>query len=145
MKVLELMTAPARACAATDNLHTAAEIMWQTDCGCVPVTDQDRHPIGMITDRDIAMMAHLEGEPLRSCTVRSAMSSTVHSCRAEDPLEEAAAIMRSHGLRRLPVIDAEQRLVGIISLNDLALASAGTNGHDGEALTADEMVTTLAA
>ena len=140
MKVLNIMTAPALACKPADTLHTAAEIMWQVDCGCVPVTDERRRPVGMITDRDICIAAHLEGQPLRSRTVGSAMSNEVQVCAPHDSLQQAAATMRRTRYRRLPVVDAEGHLVGVLSLNDLVLA-AQTHG----CLSPEEIAHTLAA
>ena len=142
MKVESLMTKPARACAPTDNLHTAAEIMWSADCGCVPVTDADQRVVGIVTDRDICMAAHLEGEPLRSRTVESIMSNVVCVCAAEDPVEDVARVMGEKQLRRIPVIDADGRLVGMISLNDLALAAVDrSNGS----VSSEDVGRTLAA
>lgn len=145
MKVEDVMTKPARACAPTDNLHTAAEIMWAGDCGCVPVTDADQRVVGILTDRDICMAAHLDGEPLRVRTVESIMSNVVCVCAAEDSLQDVARVMGEKQLRRLPVINADGRLAGIITLNDLALTA---NGHGGDAedsaLSSDDIVRTLA-
>ena len=143
MKVESLMTKPARACAPTDNLHTAAEIMWSADCGCVPVTDSDQRVVGIVTDRDICMAAHLEGEPLRSRTVDTVMSNVVCVCAAEDPVEEVARVMGEKQLRRIPVIDADGRLVGMITLNDLALAAMDRS--NGKSFNSDDVGRTLAA
>ena len=146
MKVENVMTSPARSCAPTDNLHTAAEIMWQADCGCVPVTDENRRAVGIITDRDICIAAHLDGEPLRSSTVGAVMSNIVHTCHPDDSLREVATTMSENRLRRLPVVDADGRLVGIVSLNDLALAASEPPRKSGDdALTQEEVAATLAA
>jgi CBS domain-containing protein len=146
MKVEDLMTHPARACAPTDNLHTAAEIMWSGDCGCVPVTDADQRVVGILTDRDICMAAHLEGEPLRARTVESIMSNVVCVCAAEDSVHDVARVMGEKQLRRLPVVNADGRLAGIITLNDLALAANGGARERGNAsLSSEEVVKTLAA
>src|SRR6185436_18249211 len=117
MTIKDVMTAPARTCRASDTLDTAAEIMWQADCGCVPVCEGER-VVGIITDRDICMAAHFEKRPLANCQVAGVMSTTLQSCRPGDSLQKAADIMSEHQLRRLPVIDAEGRLVGIVSIND---------------------------
>jgi CBS domain-containing protein len=146
MKIESVMTKPAHACAPTDSLHTAAEIMWSTDCGCVPVTDSEQRVVGIVTDRDICMAAHLEGEPLRARTVDSIMSNVVCVCAADDSLRDVARVMGEKQLRRLPVIDGDGRLAGIVSLNDLALAADGSSGgKDASGLSRDEIAATLAA
>lgn len=146
MKVEALMSKPARACAPTDTLHTAAEIMWSADCGCVPVTDADRRVVGMVTDRDICMAAHREGEPLRSRTVESIMSDAVCVCAAQDSVQDVARVMGEKQLRRIPVIDTDGRLAGIISLNDLALATNGSTGDTATpVLSSEDLAKTLAS
>jgi CBS domain-containing protein len=143
MKVESLMTKPARACAPTDNLHTAAEVMWSADCGCVPVTDSNQRVVGIVTDRDICMAAHMEGEPLRARTVESIMSNVVCVCAADDLVEDVARVMGEKQLRRIPVIDPDGRLVGVLSLNDLALAAV--DSVNGAALNSADVGRTLAA
>lgn len=143
MRIADVMTTPARSCAPTDNLDTAAEIMWHEDCGCVPVTDADRRAVGMITDRDICMAAHLEGRPLRACTVESVMAREVQVCHPEDPIAAAAGLMGRHRLRRLAVVDGDGHLVGIVSLNDLALATGESRSGNG-GLSREAVAETLA-
>jgi CBS domain-containing protein len=145
MKVENVMTRAVRACAPTDNLHTAAEIMWQADCGCVPVTDDDQRVVGILTDRDICMAAHLEGEPLRSRTVENVMSGAVCVCAADDSIQDVARVMSEKQVRRIPVIDADGRLAGIVSLNDLARAAAERPRKGADGLSAEDVATTLAA
>ena len=144
MKVEDVMTRPARSCAPTDSLHTAAEIMWESDCGCVPVTDRERRAVGIITDRDICMAAHLEGQPLRAQTVDTVMSSAPQVCHCEDSLQEAAAIMRETKVRRLPVVDRDGHLAGVVSINDLVLGGVRER-KGGTGLAAEEIVATLTA
>jgi CBS domain-containing protein len=120
MKVNDLMTREVKSCPAFSTLGTAAGIMWDNDCGCVPVIDQESRVIGMLTDRDICMAAYLQGQPLNVLPVTGAMSKQVFSCKAEDDLAFAEQTMREKKVRRLPVIDAQGHLAGIISLNDIA-------------------------
>jgi CBS domain-containing protein len=109
-------------------------MMWDHDCGCIPIRDGD-HVVGMITDRDICMAAHFKGKPIRDIRIEEAMSRDVAVCRPGDPLETAEAIMMRAQVRRLPVTDASGRLVGILSLNDIARAlSAGPSVRSGEGL-----------
>ena len=119
MKVRDLMTAEVKCCGPHDTLNTAAHIMWDNNCGCVPVVDQSGHPIGIITDRDISMAAYTQGVSLSSSHVSSAMSRALHTCGADDEVAAAAKSMGERQVRRIPVVDGEGRLAGIVALSDL--------------------------
>lgn len=120
MKVKDLMITDVKTCADYNTLNTAAQIMWDNDCGCVPVVDKEGRVVGMLTDRDISMAAYLQGVPLTGSTVMSAMSKEIVSCKPDDDLLTAELIMRQKKVRRLPVLDGDSRLAGIISINDIA-------------------------
>lgn len=123
MKVSQVMTTQVETCSQHDFLSKAARVMWDNDCGCVPVTDADAKIVGIITDRDIAMAAYMQGLPLHSIRVESAMARTVVTCSPEDDLQTAEELMRQNQIRRIPVLDRNAKLVGIVSLNDLTLAA----------------------
>jgi CBS domain-containing protein len=120
MKVRDLMVTDVKICAEFSSLNTAAQLMWDNDIGCVPVLDKDGRVIGILTDRDICMAAYTQGAALTGALVTSAMSKQVFSCAPDSDLAFAEKLMREKQVRRLPVIDAQGRLVGIISLNDIA-------------------------
>jgi CBS-domain-containing membrane protein len=120
MKVRDLMITDVKSCAPSSSLDAAAQIMWDNDCGCLPVVDGDSRVIAMITDRDICMAAYTQGVALRDSRIASAMSRRVFKCRPENELAAAENTMRLAQVRRLPVVDAQGKLVGIISLNDIA-------------------------
>ena len=120
MNVEQVMTTDVMTCRPGDNLNSAARIMWEHDCGCVPVVDDNERVVGMITDRDICMAAYTQGRPLQALGVAGAMSRSVCCCKPADRLETAEELMRTHQVRRLPVMDDQGRLVGILSLGDLA-------------------------
>ena len=122
MRIEQLMTKSPKSCRPSDTLGDAAEMMWQHDCGCLPVTAEDgsQRVIGMITDRDICMAAHFHGKPLGSIRVGDAMARDVWACNPGDAPCEAEAIMREARVRRLPVVDEANQLLGLISLADLA-------------------------
>ncbi|MCP3920366.1 MAG: CBS domain-containing protein [bacterium] len=103
-----------------DRLSYAAEMMEVRDCGCIAVVDADGHIVGVITDRDVCLKAHRTDAPLSKLDVRGAMSERVHACHADDSIEKAENVMGQHQVRRLPVVDAEGRLCGILSLDDIA-------------------------
>ncbi len=120
MKVKDLMAIEVKSCATYNTLNTAAQAMWDNDIGCVPVVDNDRRVVGMLTDRDICMAAYIQGVPLTGSLVTSAMSKQVFSCAPDDDIASAEKLMREKQVRRLAIIDAQGRLAGIISLNDIA-------------------------
>jgi CBS domain-containing protein len=118
--VHQLMTRKPRVCAPSDTLQQAAAIMWDTDCGCVPVVDGQSRPIAMITDRDICMGAYTQGRSLPELPVSSAASRKIVSLQEGEPVEAAEALMQKHRIRRLCIVGADGRLVGILSMGDLA-------------------------
>ncbi|HYB92402.1 MAG TPA: CBS domain-containing protein [Candidatus Binataceae bacterium] len=124
MKVKDLMATEVKSCPDYSTLNTAAQIMWDHDIGCVPVVDKEGHVIGMLTDRDICMSAYIQGVQLTGALVTSAMSKQVFSCKPEDDIATAEKLMRDKQVHRLPVIDDQRRLVGVISLNDIAREAA---------------------
>ena len=146
MKVRHLMTPDVNTCRPHDGLDIAARLMWANDCGCVPVLDANGRVIGMLTDRDICMAALTQGGPLAQLRVASAMANHVYSCEPEDSLAAAEELMRVHQIRRLPVIAADGRLAGILSLSDLAREAARQRSRKKKAdVTVDGLSRTLAA
>jgi CBS domain-containing protein len=120
MKVEDIMTTEVGRCRAYDAADHAAKIMWEQDCGAVPVVDQDGRVVAVLTDRDICIAAFTQGRALSDIRVSSAMSRRLWSCRPDDDVKDAEKAMRTNQVRRLPVVDAEGRLIGILSLSDLA-------------------------
>ena len=125
MKVEQVMNRPVVACGTGDSLGVAAALMWEHDCGLIPVVDDKRHVLGVLTDRDICMAAMLTGRPLATLPVGETMTRDVVTCRPDDTIEQAEQTMALRQLRRLPVVDAAGRAVGIVSLNDLAREESG--------------------
>jgi CBS domain-containing protein len=122
MKVSQIMTARARCIAADNTLVEAAGLMRQLDVGALPVCDLDRL-IGMVTDRDIVLRGVADGRDANSATVSEVMSQGAFHIYADQSVEEAAELMEDKQVRRLPVLDRQKRLVGIVSLGDLAVCS----------------------
>jgi len=144
--VRDLMTPAALTCTREDSLHAVAEAMWESDCGCLPVVDPNGHVLGMLTDRDICLTAFVDGRPLREIPVSvplrdDPVSDEVWSCHPEDTLESVGALMREYKVRRLPVVGDDGRLVGILSLSDLAREAMRSEG----AITRAEVGRILAA
>jgi CBS domain-containing protein len=121
MKVQEAMTRDVQMVAPTDSLRRAAEIMARGDIGWLPVSENDRL-IGTITDRDIAVRAVAAGKD-PSTLVRDVMTADVKYCFEDETIEAVSRNMGQVQVRRLPVLNREKRLVGILSLADAALAS----------------------
>jgi CBS domain-containing protein len=123
MKTEQLMTRNVATCSAGDSLEYAAHLMWDRDVGCVVVTDAEKKPIGMITDRDVAMAAYTQGALLRNIRVESVMARNVWACSLNTSLREVEDKMRTAQVRRLPVLGFDGELVGIVTLADIARSS----------------------
>jgi CBS domain-containing protein len=145
MKIEHLMTNDVRSCGPNDNLSLVAQAMWDGDCGCLPVVDAERRVVGMITDRDVCMAAHLRGAPLWSLTVSEVMSRVVYACRPTEKLSAATALMTEHRLRRLPVVDEQGRLTGLVTLSSLAHAATGKDKKKHSRVDAKDVASLLAA
>jgi CBS domain-containing protein len=124
MQVHEIMTSDVVACHARDTMDRAVEVMLGKDCGCVPVVDDQERVVGIITDRDICVASYATGQKLSELFVRGGMAPKVECCAPDDSLDEAERKLRARQLRRLPVVDRDGRLVGILSMADLARAVA---------------------
>jgi CBS domain-containing protein len=120
MNIGEVMTRQVRTCRITDSLNDAARIMWETDCGAVPIVDADDRVVAMLTDRDICMAAYTQGKALSEINVTIAASKRLVAAAADDSLHRAEELMRDGQVRRLPVLDADGRAIGILSITDLA-------------------------
>jgi CBS-domain-containing membrane protein len=95
-------------------------VMWNHDCGVVPVVDNDHRVAGILTDRDICMATAMQGRRPAEVRAGECMSKIVFSVHEEDNIQDALDIMAEHQLRRLPVVDSEGGLAGIVSLSDIA-------------------------
>lgn len=131
MKIEEIMTAPVLTCRRDDNLGTAARIMWENDCGAVPVIDDEGHVVGVVTDRDVCMATYTQGRGPQDIPVARAMARIVFSCHPRDSLETAERVMSDRQIRRIPIVDDENHAVGMLSLNDLARYVASARKKNG--------------
>jgi CBS domain-containing protein len=152
MKVQEIMTRSVKSCSPETNLAVAAMMMWDGDCGVIPVvtTEQEGQKVaGMITDRDICIAVatkHRRADEITAGEVLQESGGGLYSCKPENDVHEALKIMREHKIRRLPVVNKEGRLVGLISLNDIVLSEReliGAKGRGAVGLTAEEIVDTF--
>jgi CBS domain-containing protein len=133
MKIKELMTKTVYSVNNNQSLSDAAQLMWDHDCGWLPVLDESNKVLAAITDRDIAMAAFLNGKCLADLPVSKAQSQSLLACGPEDDIKAVEEIMRSNQIRRIPIMDKTASLLGIVSLNDIALAyQAGKKGVDAK-------------
>jgi CBS domain-containing protein len=140
MKISKLMTRDVFTCCTHDDLADAAQLMWDHDIGAVPVLDEHARIVGMITDRDICMAAYTRGEPIKTISVLSTMSEHPTTCGEDAELREVEALMRGHQIHRVPVVDDDGRMVGIVSINDLVRSS-----RLSVEVSSSEVVATIAA
>jgi CBS domain-containing protein len=119
MNVSEVMTHGVYTTSPDETVQAAAQTMADLDTGVLPVGENDRL-IGMLTDRDLSVRVVAEARDPTTTLVRDVMSPEVRYCFEDDSVEEAAVKMSQWQVRRLPVLSREQRIVGIISLGDLA-------------------------
>jgi CBS domain-containing protein len=147
MRVEQIMTRQVSSCSPDTSLAEAAQLMWDHDCGCLPVCTKNgaSRVAAVITDRDICMAALFKGQPLYELRVADAMSRQLQACRPGDSLMAAENTMRKARIRRLPVIDEQGSLLGMISLADLAREAARENHSPKQEITEMEVGDTLAA
>lgn len=148
MRVEDLMTQSVQSCRPEDSLEEAARVMWEHDCGALPVctaNNGERRTIGMITDRDICMGALFQSKPLRELRVSEVMAKEVRICNPRDSLAGVEKTMRENQIRRLPVVSPDGALLGMISLADLAREAARERNKQRKEITETEVGDTLAA
>lgn len=131
MKIRDVMTEVVDLVDPETKITDAARKMRDNDVGALPVGDGD-HLVGLLTDRDIVVRAIAESKDPGSYTVRETMSERIFYCFDDQTAGEVAANMGEIQIRRLPVVDRDKRLVGIVSLGDLS--TGGANREAGEAL-----------
>jgi CBS domain-containing protein len=144
MKAKELMIRDVKTCTTFDDANRAAQLMWDHDCGIVVVETPEHRVAGVVTDRDLCMAAYTRGLPLSMIRLVDVMSREVKYCAPDEDLARVALKMRLHQVRRLPVIDSQGELVGILSLNDIARRAAMERGSRVPCLREELVAETLA-
>lgn len=124
MDVKSVMTAHPCCCTRETPLRDVAKMMVDHDCGQIPVVDSmdSKKPVGVVTDRDIAIRIVAEGRDASTATAGDAMSTPCKSVTTETSLKDCVCLMEAEMVRRVPVVDAEGKLAGIVSIADIALA-----------------------
>ena len=121
MKVKDMMHKGAEFVAPNAKLQAIAKKMRDHDIGAIPVCEDGR-PIGMVTDRDIAIRGLADGKDISALEARDVMTRDVIFCRDTEDAEDALRIMENNKVRRLPVLDDAEKLVGMVSLGDISHA-----------------------
>lgn len=143
MKVKDIMMKSPYHCHTEANLGTATELMWNANCGFLPILSAEEKVIGVITDRDICIALGTRNCLAGELSVADVMSSKLYSCAPDDDIHTALQAMSEGRVRRLPVMTKSGALVGVLSINDLLFrAEPGGFGRAPD-LSRDEVVRTL--
>lgn len=145
MKVQDIMTSDVQCCGPDTNLAAAAKMMWDSDCGALPVLNVEGQVMGMITDRDICMAAATKNKPASDITVWETVSGKAHTCHLPDDIHTALDIMKRERVRRLPVVDEDGVLQGIVAMNDFVLLAGEAKGAKASAVSYEDVVRTMKA
>lgn len=140
MKVEEICTRAVKSCGRETSAADAADLMWEADCGALPVVDESGRVVGVVTDRDLCMALALTGQRAGDLPIRSLLPATLRTCRLGDEARDALRTMRLYKVRRLPVVDGAGVLQGMLSFCDL-VRSSRPDAAAGPADIADEDVT----
>ena len=119
MKVKDLMTSPVKTCRTSALLGDAAQIMLRQHCGCVPVVDGRGRLAGMVTDRDICLAVAARQLNPWEIPVRDVMSPNVVTCRIDDDVEAVLVAMKENRVRRIPIVDEDAHVKGLVSIDDV--------------------------
>lgn len=141
MNAKDVMSREPRVARTADRLDAVARILWENDCGIVPIVDAGGLLAGVVTDRDLCMASYTQGRTLVEIPVTAVMSRSVRTCRADEPVAAVLATMQQAQVHRLPVVDARGVVLGIVSTNDLVRLAS----QRPAALDPNQVVRTLAA
>ena len=142
MKVKDVMVKTPVVCGLETNLAAAVEILWNRNCGILPIVDAERQVIGVITDRDIAIALGTRNRLPAEIAVAEAATRKVHSCKPTDDVRWALDIMAENKVRRLVVVNEQNQLEGVLSMDDIVLY-AETNVTGKADLSANDVLRTL--
>lgn len=145
MRIEEIMTRDVQSCAPDTNLAAAAKMMWDSDCGALPVLNVEGRVMGMITDRDICMAVATRNKPASEITAWETVSGKAHTCRMSDEVHTALDTMKRERVRRLPVVDDDGVLQGVVSINDFILLAGESKGGKIGGISYEDIVRALKA
>lgn len=145
MKVKEVMMGTPYFCRSDTNLGSATELMWNANCGFLPVEAPDGKVIGVVTDRDICIALGTRNRVAGDVVVGVVMSGKLYSCLPDDDIHVALQTMKEGKVRRLPVIAKDGSLVGVISMDDILFRTEPMSLGKEPELSTDEVVRTYRA
>ena len=145
MKVQDIMTSDVHCCGPDTNLAAAAKMMWDSDCGALPVLNVQGQVLSMITDRDICMATATKNRPASDIIVWETVSGKAQTCHLSDDVHTALDTMKREKVRRLPVVDEDGVLQGIVTMNDFVLLAGEAKGGRAPALSYEDVVRTMKA
>jgi CBS domain-containing protein len=134
VQIADVMTRGVRTLTPDDTIVLAAQAMAELDIGAIPVC-RGASVVGVVTDRDITVRGVAQGRPVEQIALRDVMSADVRCCYEDQPIADVLEQMRDAQIRRVPVLDRDEHLVGMVSLGDLAVKGDGSDGsRAGQAL-----------
>jgi CBS domain-containing protein len=147
MQVKDVMHSEVKCCRLNDNLNSVGSLMWNEDYGIVPILDDNDKLQGVITDRDITMAATLKHRPLWEIGCNELLEGkSCYTCQPNDNIHDTLEEMGQRQVHRMPVVDAENNIVGIVSLKDIVehtTARTKASTRSAKSLSASEVVATL--
>ena len=144
MKVRDVMANQVVTCRSETSLAAAGALMWEHDCGLLPVVSESGKLAGVITDRDICIALSTKCKPSSEITLGELIRETAFVCAPDDDIHVALKMMSREKIRRLPVVDSEGGIVGILSINDI-IRRAEKSDNKRPGISYDDVVRTLQA
>ncbi|MCI0659553.1 MAG: CBS domain-containing protein [Acidobacteria bacterium] len=132
-------------CRPETNLAAVATIMWDGDCGVMPVVNEEGKVVGMITDRDISIALATKGRLASEIPVSEVITGKAYSCELDEDIKSALKTMRHERVRRLPVINDDGRLQGILCMNDVILRAEEARGKHVPEISYEDVMSTMKA
>ena len=146
MKAEDLMSKEVKTCHRDSNLAEVASVLWESDCGALPVVDDDGKVIGIVSDRDICVAVATKGRLASEVTAGEvADGKPVHTCSPETPIQHVLTTMQQQQVRRIPVVNRENRIEGILSISDVVLAAQQDGRGAPSSVSNNEVMSTLKA
>lgn len=145
MKVQDVMSNEVKTCRPEQSLAAAATMMWEYDCGALPVVNESNQVLGMITDRDIAIAVGTKGRLASEIAISEVISGKVIAASLDEDVHAALRTLRHEKVRRLPVTNREGMLQGILSINDIVLRAEEEKGRRHPELTYEDAMSTVKA
>jgi CBS domain-containing protein len=143
MKVQDVMMGTPATCSLGTNLGTAIEILWNRNCGILPVLNAENQVVGVVTDRDLCIALGTRNRLPGEITVAEVVSGRLFACKPDDEIQTALATMAQEQVRRLPVINAQGGLEGILSMDDVTLHAEPRVSGKHPALSFDDVAVTM--